>query len=223
VRITLKEHGVILPVPIPPGHYDTINDLLGTIVTQTEEAAKERRKIFIANLKDNNERAKFAQAIEDLKTIHMKIKWTFNPLIKRVGVSFIDRYVKKITVSPHLQYMLGLQFNDTELYGNGMILAKYPVDLRAGIDALYVYCDLLENQIIGNVRAPLLRILPVQGQFGEIIDKDFVAKHYIPVLKKEFQTVHISIKDDTNKPIPFSFGKAVVKLHFKKNEGSIYS
>lgn len=111
--------------------------------------------------------------------------------------------------------MMGFEECNLFNWNNRKEIAKYPIDMRAGVDALYVYCDLVENQIVGNTREPLLRILPVQGYHGEMIDKDFVARHYIPVLKKEFSTVKITIKSDRDTLIPFAFGKVIVKLHFR--------
>jgi len=134
-------------------------------------------------------------------------------------MKFNKDIVSVVRISEQLKYMLG--FQDPNLYNweGYKDQAKYPVDMRGGVDALYVYCDLVENQIVGNVREPLLRILPVQGIYGEIIDQDFVARHYIPVLKKEFSTVHISIKSDRDILIPFLFGKVIVKLHFRSRAG----
>lgn len=94
--------------------------------------------------------------------------------------------------------------------------AQYPFDLRAGIDSLYIYCDIILPQLVGNTREQLLRIVAVTGEFGEIIDSVFVSPHYVPVLKKQFSTVDISIKTDRNRPIAFQFGKTIVKLHFRK-------
>ena len=97
-------------------------------------------------------------------------------------------------------------------------IAQYPTDLRGGIDALYVYCDLVDNAIVGNIHAPLLRIIPVKGQYSEIVDQIYNALHYMIILIKKFSSVHITIKDDQNRLIPFAFGKTMVKLHFRKHK-----
>ena len=38
---------------------------------------------------------------------------------------------------------------------------------------------------------------------------------YVPVSKKEFNTVEIDIRDDTGRPVPFEFGKVITTLHFR--------
>ena len=111
-----------------------------------------------------------------------------------------------------LMYMLG--FEDNLLHDS--MWAKHAPDLRGGIDSLYVYCDICEPQIVGNSMERLLRIIPVRGQYGDIVMETFTLPHYINVLHKSFSNIHVSIKSDVNSPIPFSFGKSVVKLHFRK-------
>lgn len=220
IIVTMAADRMRLPVEIPTGHYETIDDLLATIVYSIQLKAQEARDRLKPVLETDGEREKFAKVLEDLNNVHARISWTFNPIIKRVQLKFDRQLVHNIRMSRHLQYVMGFQFGDTKNFFGEKIISKYPVDVRAGLDALYVYCDLVENQIVGNVRAPLLKILPVQGIHGEIINQDFVARHYVPVLSKELQTIRISIKSDSDKMIPFEFGKVIVKLHFKRRENA---
>lgn len=211
ITIKDKEYSTF-KVAIPAAHYDTIDDMLGTIVDKTEEQVKELVSIGLEDGKINKEKTK---QLEILKKVPRSIFWSFDPVMKRVTVKFNKDIISVVRISEQLKYMLGFQDRDLYNWEGYKDLAKYPIDMRGGVDALYVYCDLVENQVVGNVREPLLRILPVQGFYGEIVDKDFVARHYIPILKKEFSTVHISIKSDRDILIPFSFGKVIVKLHFR--------
>ena len=111
-----------------------------------------------------------------------------------------------------MQYMLGFK----EKVFSKTTVAEYPPDLRAGIDNLYVYCDLCQPQIVGDTMEPLLRILPVIGNYGDVIHRVFSAPHYIGVLHRDFSAVRISIKTDRNENVPFAFGKTVAKLHFRR-------
>jgi len=205
-------------VTIPTSHYDTVNDLLSVIADKTEEKVKQLLEEELVKKTEEDGEEEESTYVTKLKMVPRAIFWNFDPVQKRVTVKFKQDVVSAIRLSEHLQYMLG--FEERDLYNWNMYkdIAKYPMDMRAGVDALYVYCDLIENQIVGNTREPLLRILPVQGNYGEIVDQDFVARHYIPLLKKEFSTVQISIKSDCDVLIPFAFGKVIVKLHFKKRE-----
>ena len=122
-----------------------------------------------------------------------------------------------IRMSPHIQYMLGFKHQVYRISDTFKEEAAFPPDLRAGIDSLFVYCDIIEPQIIGNNRAQVLRIVPVTGDYGSVIDKVFIAPHYVSVLNKNFSSIHVSIKTDQNRLFQFTSGKCIVKFHFKKS------
>lgn len=84
---------------------------------------------------------------------------------------------------------------------------------------MYVYTDIVEPQHVGDVLAPLLRIVNIdntQYVFGNQIANIFTHPHYIPLLRKEFQQVEIDIRDDLGYYLPFMQGSLNVKLHFRK-------
>jgi hypothetical protein len=128
-----------------------------------------------------------------------------------------------IRMARRLQYMLGFEdddltrFCDSELNAP-LVKAKYPPDMRAGFEALFVYCDLVSNQIIGSTMAPLLRVVPVEGNPDDVVSRVYNLPHYVPVQKTDFDSVEINIKDDLNQPVKFLYGKVIVKLHFKKRK-----
>ena len=98
--------------------------------------------------------------------------------------------------------------------------ASRVVDLSAGIKSLYVYCDLVEPQYVGDSLSPLLRIAKVEGSHGDLVSQSFNNPHYIPVGKRSFDTVEIDIRDDTGGKIPFQSGKSVITLHFRQKSPS---
>ena len=42
--------------------------------------------------------------------------------------------------------------------------AERAVDLEHGFHDLYVYCDIVQSQYVGDALVPLLRIVPVEGK-----------------------------------------------------------
>ena len=48
-----------------------------------------------------------------------------------------------------------------------------------------------------------------------LIHRLYATPQYVPVSRKEFNTVEIDIRDDTGRPVPFEFGKVVATLHFR--------
>lgn len=105
-----------------------------------------------------------------------------------------------------------------DIVGQGK--ARRPPDLSVGYPAqMYVYCDLVEPQIIGDTIAPLLRIVSTKAEktkYGLDISHVFTRPFYLPVLKREFETVEIDLRSHTGHPIPFLYGTSVVVLHFRR-------
>lgn len=90
------------------------------------------------------------------------------------------------------------------------------VDMAHGFYSMYVYCDIVEDRIVGDSTVPLLRNVPIEGKHGDIITRTYENIHYLPVQKKMFDTLEINIRDDTGVLVPFERGKVTVTLHFRK-------
>ena len=82
---------------------------------------------------------------------------------------------------------------------------------------LYVYCDILEHIIVGDVMAPLLRIVEMKRRrsYGNM-HETLCSPLYVPLQKKHFDTIEINIMTDTGKPDHFAIGKTVTVLEFKR-------
>ena len=89
-------------------------------------------------------------------------------------------------------------------------------DLKRGIYSLYVYCDLCEEVIVGDMKVQLLRIVPINGEQGDYICHNYDFPTYTPLQTKNFGEIKILITDDAGKLIPFKSGKSIVTLHFRR-------
>ena len=94
--------------------------------------------------------------------------------------------------------------------------ATRPVDIKHGINSLYVYTDIVQDRIVGHIMVPLLRSVPAHGSRGDIAYHGVIRVLYISVQNKSFNTIHIDISDDTGAFIPFRSGRSVVTLHFRQ-------
>ncbi|CAH3167609.1 unnamed protein product [Porites evermanni] len=114
-----------------------------------------------------------------------------------------DTFTRKVTV--HLQnnvelffgnigFLLG--FSPEEIISNTST-AERQVDLEYGFHDLLIYCDIIQSQYVGDALAPLLRIVPVEGKVGERVSKSFLHPQYLPVSRKQFETVEVDINTDT--------------------------
>jgi hypothetical protein len=89
-------------------------------------------------------------------------------------------------------------------------------NLQTGVQALYVYCDLLQFTYVGDIKAPLLRVVDSGGEAGDVVTRYYERPRYIPVQKKSFDTIQIIIRDDLGEKILFESGKVLLTLHFRR-------
>ena len=75
---------------------------------------------------------------------------------------------------------------------------------------------------VGDIKAPLLRVVDTAEIFGDLIYRLYATPQYVPVSRKEFNTLEIDIRDDTERPVPFEFGKVVETLHFRRSWNSYF-
>jgi len=91
-----------------------------------------------------------------------------------------------------------------------------------GIDLLhnlYVYCDIVENVIVGDSSTPLLRIVEVtRDETRTRIHTVINTPLFVPIRKKSFDTIAIWIMTNEGKPAPFpdNVGHSHVVLELKK-------
>src|SRR3569832_929559 len=133
-------------------------------------------------------------------------------------------YVDVVALHPNVSKLLGfltptLYLRTVQRYEDDLVIIRADnraVDIKTEFQTLYIYCNIIEDQIVGNTLAPLLRIIDVQGRFKNIIHRTFDNPHYMPILQKDITNLEINIKTDANEFGNFEFGKVVVKLHFRK-------
>ena len=134
-----------------------------------------------------------------------------NKLEQKVRVRTSPNY--NIQFSPEACQVLGLEYT---WYSNVSDWGRYIYNISRGFHALYVYCSVVEPQIVGDVYAPLLRTVAAEQKRGQYIIKAYGKPHYVRVNAKEINTIEINIKDDTGANVSFTFGKVICKLHFQQ-------
>lgn len=139
-----------------------------------------------------------------------KLWFTYDKLSRRITVH-IEGGIKMFFSD--LGPMLGLDYS---IFYDKTTTAPREVDLDHGFHNLYVYCDIVETQFVGNAQVPLLRIVPVEGNDGERVTNTFTSPQYLPVSRKEFETIEVNIRRDSGEIVPFEAGRLLVTLHFRR-------
>lgn len=202
---------------VPGGYYGTIHELLAAIEYGKQQTSQRLQKAVkrLQSVKREKTVKIFRKQLlaKHVNDIVRGFQLEFDETLQRVRCKLYPGQVRMITFSERLQYMLGFANKKIVLSKR---LAQFQPDLRGGFYSLYIYCSLVEPQIVGNTIAPLLRNVHIEGYHGDIIEKLYHTPHYVPVIAKEVDRIEIDIKDDKNQSVPFQFGKTVVKLHFRK-------
>lgn len=147
------------------------------------------------------------------------IKFKYKAHLRRVAITVINQaaiiWPTVDNVTSYLGEMLGFP-SDSPMV-NSVQIGKYEVDYKRTIRSLFVYSDITKPCIVGGRLAPLLRTIPVTVERDQLIATHFDSPDYHPLRITDFNSIGISIKDDSGKPIKFESGKVLVKLHFKHN------
>ena len=146
-------------------------------------------------------------------------KATKNP---KATVFTYDRFTMKCTISLppeitlRLPQNLGLQLG----FGGGIFLigkseGESVVDLKFKAQTVYVYSDVVKHSIVGDKRAPLLRVVAINSAQGDTQTVCFQPMIYQPVNKSSFKEISMYLRDGTGSPIPFERGAVTAVLAFR--------
>src|SRR3989442_9521565 len=97
-------------------------------------------------------------------------------------IKFSDHLSRILAIEPH-------KFSDVEM----TVKSSNTCDIEGGLHAMYAYCDVLECVPVGDTMAPLLRIVEINGQKGEMVHIQYDQPRYVPLQKKEIDSIEVDI------------------------------
>ena len=147
-----------------------------------------------------------------LKSTNSTINLNYDKISRKVSM---ERSLCRLTLPPHIRKMLGMTMVSS--FANNQSKADSVVDMDP-VDSLYVYCDVVEPRVVGDKQVPLLRIVPVEGDHGQLMTRIYENVHYVRLQQKSFQTIEIDIRDRTGNMVPFEQGTLNVTLHFRQRK-----
>lgn len=95
---------------------------------------------------------------------------------------------------------------------------QFHVNLRRGLHHIFVYTDIVDYVYVGDKTAPLLRVIPLANttnnpdQYTHV----FTNVHYIPVSRRNIETIQLDLRTDTGEYVSFLSGPSILKLHFRR-------
>ena len=115
--------------------------------------------------------------------------------------------------------MLGLSTEVSRQY-NSVHLDKYFLFPAAPqlnrVNSLYIYTDVIENDIVGDALVPLLRTVNVSGDPGVIVHEVFHRCYYKRVNRSNIPLIEIQINSETGDPVKFESGHVICVLNFRR-------
>ena len=87
------------------------------------------------------------------------------------------------------------------------------------VGALYIYTDIIDYQLVGSGRIPLLRNIVLDYNASRKTTwVHYDQPHYLRVNQTEIRSILIDIRDDNGNKILFDSGSITIKLHFRPTQ-----
>uniref|UniRef100_A0A183BRD5 ATP-binding protein n=1 Tax=Globodera pallida TaxID=36090 RepID=A0A183BRD5_GLOPA len=152
--------------------------------------------------------------IHSYRKARLSCRFSFDADRQRFQLELDQRRIQNVELSEQLAYILG--FN-TRRMTNALNVARYQPDMKGGVSNFYVYAPgLIEPVIVGDVVAPVLRMVNIRGPADDMIEECYTAVQYHSLITKEIAEIFIEIRTSTGALMPFQYGTCTLTLHFKK-------
>jgi hypothetical protein len=192
IRIDGEERHGQNTVSLPSGYYNTGNDLVLAINNLIESTAR-----------------KFELPIFT--------KFSYSNVTKHT--SAIVTRDTRILFSPIMCEMLGANVNQNPITNDNVTLLEWKskdiCNISRRFTSIFVYCNILEHILVGDTKAPLLRIVEAGGKSDDVIHIVYDKPLYVPVQQRNFDSLEIDLRTDTGHSVPFQYGRVIVTLHFR--------
>ena len=196
--------------------------------------------------------SQYRRAMEKFKTPDVgKLQFSFDGLSRRAELTCIPPVgvpagyrISFQTETPYLmETIFGFKADDAPTREDGDTRPppsnfKYTLPLVSArpcnfeiLSSMFVYCNLVKYQMVGDTEAPLLGIVPLSNDPAHASSQQYYAfnpPYYIPLIRGHFDTIEIQLNTDFGAPFPFSdddaangaISKVLVRLAFRKRHGS---
>ena len=232
----LDERKIIADFSPPEGLYDTAYTLVKQINSSTVRL-EERKNSIRFHYNEISKKISIEYDVDRIVSTKSFLPKTMlqisKPLDELLGLEwtkrpeFKDMLARPDSGKPSFHVYSGNrdprdQFIEISLLQDTYYTDDRVVGLQRGFYSLFVYCDIVEDVAVGDVIAPLLRILNIDGKDDRMVSRIYQTVQYVSVQRRQFETIEIDIKDDTGRRVPFQRGKVIVTLHFRISKPSYF-
>jgi hypothetical protein len=119
----------------------------------------------------------------------------------------------KILANRPMENILG--FKSCEITAGESAMGYAEIDInRAFPQQLYLYTNIIENQLVGTSHDQLLRIIPHDNK--STCNVSFSRIHYYPVNRQCVRDLEVDIRDRDFRPLSVHSGTLTATLHFRQ-------
>ena len=149
----------------------------------------------------------------------------------------LDKLTRKISIrifegmriifSPGLGNILGYDEREDVINVSGLpdnvITLHNTYNTEVNGQSLFVYCDILEQVIVGDTKAAFTPFnFPFRVNTGNIVREIYDKPMYVPIQKKHFESIEIDLRSDFGEQVSFVNGKSSVTLHFRMSKNPYF-
>lgn len=180
-------------VSIPDGYYDNLGELCETINQLLPSKLIQKAVKFIHD--------KYAQTV-----------------LLKISPQQFHQSIEKIDYSPSLDLILGDK--TAEVAGSNV---SYPNPKLPKLHNIMIYSDVVSSSIVGDVETNLLRCIPITGDHWSVQHNNFIKVQYLPVRTKKINQISVFLYTDYGERVPFSSGRTILTLDFRRIKPLILS
>ena len=122
----------------------------------------------------------------------MKVIFSYDMKTNRFSISFptfghlrMDSIICDILGFTHRNFFTGKTY-----------IAEFSPALNRDINNLFIYSDIVESSFVGNIKTPILSVIPFEKTSGRIFSYAIINPTYVPVKRTSFNQQQIVIMDD---------------------------
>lgn len=192
-------------VYIPEGYYQNLEELIETINSRIERVCGEN----IA--KDN----KFSVNNPSKTTV----------ITRLIGNGYTMEFNSELATilgfdETCLQKLRSSEYENTAnipIYDGELIFYSQNSDRLKSIYNIYVYTDIIQPNIVSDIEAPLLRVVPISNtEHWTYQTTTFTQPQFLPLGQKQLRTISIYLRDGQGNPILFNDGQTIITLEIRK-------
>jgi hypothetical protein len=196
--LTMEDHNLLetYDIYLPPGHYDSIEHVVSLINQRIPKQYKPTGPPPILNVNKTE----------------WKDVFSYKTQISKVSLSLSQ--TKGVHMSDKLRDVLG--FTRNHYIGGHFSYGERVANVNHGLECMYVYLDLIEDRVVGDTRAPLLRMVPLSRFRSATVFHTFLDVHYVPIKYNSFDRLTVNIRNGAGDLIPFDRGEVILTLRVRR-------